>query len=258
MFSSTVAATPSPLSFFWKEKPYWKTVPPVTSGSLGLPLRSPGCALGLPSAPTPRSLACAPWTPLSVLHMPGSLRLPPGWWGLCAPWTPPRSMPGSSLCAPGLLHAREPRALSSSVTPVRAPRPGASPLWLTAGPRRDALFPVCSPLPCRAGIMGVCLSTDVTLGATGILGLRKLCTQCLAPGSSLAPMRWVAPAPFMAQTCLSPRPAYSQVQFTLGFRRPCLSFQIVLFEKEKREAQAPSAQTSAGGQGRVPTAFCTA
>ncbi|XP_043770740.1 beta-galactosidase-1-like protein 3 isoform X2 [Cervus elaphus] len=40
----------------------------------------------------------------------------------------------------------------------------------------------------RAGSTGVCSSMAVTLGGTGILGLRKRFT-CLAPGSSRAPMR---------------------------------------------------------------------
>ncbi|XP_043338200.1 beta-galactosidase-1-like protein 3 isoform X1 [Cervus canadensis] len=40
----------------------------------------------------------------------------------------------------------------------------------------------------KAGSTGVCSSTAVTLGGTGILGLRKRFT-CLAPGSSRAPMR---------------------------------------------------------------------
>lgn len=123
----------------------------------------------------------------------------------------PRAVP---LGLPSALHAQEPR------------------LRLTAGPLRDVVPGFAACLPCRAGIMGVCSSTDVTLGATGILGLRKRFT-CLAPGSSLAPMRWVAPASLYGSDLPSPRPAHPAWGSPL-LPPPCLSFQIVLFEKEKR------------------------
>nr|XP_020756563.1 beta-galactosidase-1-like protein 3 isoform X2 [Odocoileus virginianus texanus]XP_020756564.1 beta-galactosidase-1-like protein 3 isoform X2 [Odocoileus virginianus texanus]XP_020756565.1 beta-galactosidase-1-like protein 3 isoform X2 [Odocoileus virginianus texanus] len=72
---------------------------------------------------------------------------------------------------------------------------------------------------CPAGSTGVCSSMAITLGGTGILGLRKRFI-CLAPGSSLAPMRL---------SC----------------------------SRRRRAAQISTAQTSAGGWYRVQTAFFT-
>lgn len=170
--------------------------------------------------------------PPSVLHAREPQAAPGVVGALCPLDSPPRSMPGSLACAP----RTPPCPGASGSVPRVDPRPRSTPRSLACGslrgPRRDAVPGFAARFPCRAGIMGVCSSTDVTLGATGILGLRKRFT-CLAPGSSLAPMRWVAPASLYGSDLPSPRPAYPAWGSPL-LPPPCLSFQIVLFEKEKR------------------------
>ena len=230
----------------------------------GLPSMLHAQSLGLP----PRSLRlCLLDSPLC--SMPGSL-------GLCPPDSPLCSMPGALGCAPQELRAvpldstPAPRSMPRAMgcppgasgfdprTPRRAPRPGASPVPCSGCVLRS---PACSP--CRAGIAGVCSSMDETLGATGILGLRKRFT-CLAPGSSPAPTRWVAPAPLFGL-----RPARTPGLLILRgahpcFRRPACPSRSSC-SRRRRAARASTAQTSAGGRGRVrrwagpgPDGVCTA
>ena len=227
--------------------------------ALGCPPGASGCASWTPlCAPCPGALGCAPRTPLCA-PCPEPWAVPPRSFGLC-PWTPP---PPRAPCPEPWAAPQEPRAVPPGLPAAlhaREPRlrPGASPVPCSGCVLRS---PACSP--CRAGIAGVCSSMDETLGATGILGLRKRFTF-LAPGSSPAPTRWVAPAPLFGL-----RPARTPGLLILRgahpcFRRPACPSRSSC-SRRRRAARASTAQTSAGGRGRVrrwagpgPDGVCTA
>lgn len=166
--------------------------------------------------------------------------VPPGLLSALHAWSLGLCPPGASGCAPW--------------TPLHAPYPGTSPV-----PRSGCVLrsPACSP--CRAGIAGVCSSMDETLGATGILGLRKRFT-CLAPGSSPAPTRWVAPAPLLGSDMPSPQGCSSCAGLTLASAalpvlpdRPVREGEERLSHLQHRRPQVGGAGP-AGGRGRVLTA----
>ena len=138
----------------------------------------------------------------------------------------PRSMPRALGCPPGASGC-------APWTPRRAPRPGASP---APGSLACAVQWLCSQvsslLPLQGWNRGCVFINGRNLGRYWNIGPQE---ALYLPGSWLQPgtneVGGPSP-PFWAQTCPHPRAAHPARGSPL-LPPPCLSFQIVLFEKEK-------------------------
>ena len=146
--------------------------------------------------------------------------VPPRSLGLCPLDSPPRSMPGALGCAP-----QEPRAVP----------PGLPSMLHTREPRlcrAVAVFSGLQPAPLAGLESRVCVHQWTKPWAL----LEYWASGSALPAWLLAPARhqrggWPQP-PFWAQICPHPRAAHPARGSPL-LLPPCLSFQIVLFEKEK-------------------------